>query len=94
MNRIQHYQDNYETITEFEHPRKKPVPFVKIVDVGERVIVNHVKGHIESRIVYFLMNLNITPRCIYFSRVSSLRRFCFWLVRVCLRVVFFHDITL
>ena len=26
------------------------------------------RGYLESRIVYFLMNLNITPRSIYFSR--------------------------
>lgn len=30
--------------------------------------MNLIRGYIQSRIVYLLMNLNITPRHIYFSR--------------------------
>ncbi|KAJ1551262.1 Fructose-2,6-bisphosphatase, partial [Cladochytrium tenue] len=69
INRIKHYEEHYQTLSTDERlSPDPPISFVKIIDVGERVIVHHVKGHIQARIVYFLMNLNITPRCIYFSR--------------------------
>ncbi|KAJ3315742.1 Fructose-2,6-bisphosphatase [Blyttiomyces sp. JEL0837] len=64
--RIQHYERLYETLVETENNGN--ISFVKIIDVGDKVMVHRVKGYIHSRIVYFLMNLNITPRCIYFSR--------------------------
>ncbi|KAJ3100630.1 Fructose-2,6-bisphosphatase, partial [Phlyctochytrium bullatum] len=66
MARIRHYELTYETITPEELGSR--ISFVKLIDVGDQVIVNKVRGYIQSRIVYFLMNLNITPRCIYFSR--------------------------
>lgn len=42
--------------------------YIKIFDVGSRYLVNQVQDHIQSRIVYYLMNIHITPRCIYLSR--------------------------
>jgi 6-phosphofructo-2-kinase / fructose-2,6-biphosphatase 2 len=41
---------------------------VKLSNVGSRVIVNNVRGYLQSRIVYFLMNLNVAPRSFYISR--------------------------
>lgn len=38
---------------------------------GEKVVVHKHEGHIQSRIVYYLMNIHITPRTIYLSRVSG-----------------------
>ncbi|KAJ3057823.1 Fructose-2,6-bisphosphatase, partial [Quaeritorhiza haematococci] len=63
MARIAHYEKIYDTLTVDEG-----VPFVKIINTGEQVQLNHIRGYLQSRIVYFLMNLNITPRHIYFSR--------------------------
>ncbi|KAJ3093167.1 Fructose-2,6-bisphosphatase [Physocladia obscura] len=56
----------YETLSRTENDSK--ISFVKLINIGERVLVNNVRGYIQSRIVYFLMNLNVTPRCVYFSR--------------------------
>ncbi|KAJ3220016.1 Fructose-2,6-bisphosphatase [Dinochytrium kinnereticum] len=66
MARIRHYESTYQTIRHNEMNGR--ISFVKLIDVGDQVIVNKIRGYIQSRIVYFLMNLNITPRCIYFSR--------------------------
>ncbi|KAJ3354988.1 Fructose-2,6-bisphosphatase [Entophlyctis luteolus] len=66
MSRIYHYSKTYETLSRTENGGD--ISFVKLINVGERVLVNNVRGHIQSRIVYFLMNLNIAPRCVYFSR--------------------------
>lgn len=38
------------------------------MDVGMRYLVNRVMDHIQSRIVYYLMNIHITPRSIYLCR--------------------------
>jgi len=66
MKRINHYQDAYETIG-FDESESK-MPYVKLINVGNQFIVNMIKGYMQSRIVYYLMNLHITPRSIYFTR--------------------------
>ncbi|TPX57933.1 hypothetical protein SpCBS45565_g06596 [Spizellomyces sp. 'palustris'] len=66
VRRISHYSKYYETLDPVEC--NSQIPFVKVINVGDQVIVNKVKGYLQSRIVYFLMNLNITPKCFYFTR--------------------------
>uniref|UniRef100_A0A8C7K6V4 6-phosphofructo-2-kinase/fructose-2,6-biphosphatase 1 n=1 Tax=Oncorhynchus kisutch TaxID=8019 RepID=A0A8C7K6V4_ONCKI len=39
-----------------------------IFNVGSRYLVNRVQDHIQSRIVYYLMNIHVTPRSIFLSR--------------------------
>ncbi|KAG2235093.1 hypothetical protein INT48_002434 [Thamnidium elegans] len=51
--RIKQHEDNYETITD------TTLPFVKNMNAGEQFIVNNVIGYLQSRIVYYLMNLHI-----------------------------------
>jgi 6-phosphofructo-2-kinase/fructose-2,6-biphosphatase 2 len=65
LERIRFYQMNYETID--EHGEKQ-LSFIKIFNVGERFLVNRVIGHIQSRVVYFLMNIRVLPRTIYLTR--------------------------
>ncbi|ORX98718.1 bifunctional 6-phosphofructo-2-kinase/fructose-2,6-bisphosphate 2-phosphatase [Basidiobolus meristosporus CBS 931.73] len=60
--RIKHYEKAYQTITEPE------LTFVKLIDVGSQVIINKIQGYLQSRVVYFLMNLHIARRSIFFSR--------------------------
>lgn len=63
--RIKHYQSAYETI----EPRlDSELSYIKIIDVGRRFQCNHVADHIQSRIVYYLMNIHVTPRSIYLCR--------------------------
>ncbi|KAF9374255.1 Fructose-2,6-bisphosphatase [Podila verticillata] len=60
--RIVHYEAAYETITEDN------LTYIKLINVGSQVIINHIQGYLQSRIVYYLMNLHIAPRSIFFSR--------------------------
>lgn len=64
--RIKHYQDKYEPLDEF---RERNLSFMKIYNTGEKVLVHKHEGHIQARIVYYLMNIHITPRTIYLTRV-------------------------
>ncbi|CAG8496125.1 13538_t:CDS:2 [Acaulospora morrowiae] len=60
--RIAHYEQAYEPITESH------LTFIKIINVGSQVVINMIQGYLQSRIVYYLMNLHILPRSIFFSR--------------------------
>jgi 6-phosphofructo-2-kinase/fructose-2,6-biphosphatase 2 len=62
MKRIRNYEKVYETITE------KDLTYVKLVNVGQQVIINCIRDYLQSRIVYYLMNLHIAPRSIWLSR--------------------------
>ena len=62
--RIKHYEDVYQPITESH------LTYCKILEVGKQVEVNKINGYLQSRIAFYLMNLHLTPRNIFFSRVS------------------------
>ncbi|KAI8374690.1 6-phosphofructo-2-kinase-domain-containing protein [Radiomyces spectabilis] len=63
-NRIKQHEAKYETIAD------TTLPFVKLINAGEQLIVNNCVGYLQSRIVYFLMNLHINRRTIYFARTG------------------------
>ncbi len=62
--RIQQYESAYQPIVE------KHLSYMKIINVGAQTHMNHINGYLQSRIVYYLMNLHLKPRSIFFSRVS------------------------
>jgi len=66
-NRIRNYEKVYQTIDEDE----SDLTYVKLIDVGKHVIINQIQDYLQSRVVYYLMNLHIKPRCIWLSRVST-----------------------
>lgn len=43
--------------------------FIKVINAGRSFYVNNVNGHVQSRVVYFLMNIHLLPRSIYLTRV-------------------------
>lgn len=47
---------------------ERDLSYIKIMDVGQSYAVNRVADHIQSRIVYYLMNIHVTPRSIYLCR--------------------------
>ena len=59
--RIAHYESAYEPIDE-------DVSYIKVINVGERLVVNRIRGYLAGRLVYLLMNLHIQPRKIWLSR--------------------------
>lgn len=52
----------------FLFARERDLSYIKIMDVGRSYLVNRVMDHIQSRIVYYLMNIHVTPRSIYLCR--------------------------
>lgn len=64
--RIKNYEKVYQTIDEDE----ADMTYVKLINVGSQVIINRIQDYLQSRVVYYLMNLHIKPRSIWISRVS------------------------
>ena len=48
------------------------VNFFQVFDAGKKILVHKHEGHIQSRIVYYLMNVHITPRTIYLARHGNI----------------------
>jgi 6-phosphofructo-2-kinase/fructose-2,6-biphosphatase 2 len=65
LRRIKEYEAIYETITE------PHLSYFKIINVGDQVTVCRIHGYLQSRIAFYLMNLHLKPRSIFFSRVRS-----------------------
>jgi 6-phosphofructo-2-kinase/fructose-2,6-biphosphatase 2 len=63
IGRIQEYERVYETITE------PHLSFLQIKDVGREVTLSRINGYLQSKIAFYLMNLHIKPRSIFFCRV-------------------------
>ena len=63
--RINNYSKVYETLSTNEF---SDISFVKIVDIGKQITVHNISGYLESRIVYFLMNLNTSSKPFFISR--------------------------
>ena len=63
--RIKHYETQYEPLNE---ELETNYSFLKIFNAGSKFTVHKHEGHIQSRIVYYLMNVKITPRTIYLTR--------------------------
>ncbi|CAF4268511.1 unnamed protein product [Rotaria magnacalcarata] len=64
--RIEQYEKRYEPID--DKTDENLFSFIKIFNCGERFLVHKIGGHIQSRVVYFLMNIHVTPRTIYLTR--------------------------
>ncbi|KAL4071426.1 histidine phosphatase superfamily [Scleroderma yunnanense] len=60
--RIRRQEQAYETIEETDWP------YIRIFNVGEKIMVNQIRGYLQSRIVFFLMNIHNRFRMIYFAR--------------------------
>ncbi|KAJ7795280.1 histidine phosphatase superfamily, partial [Mycena leptocephala] len=62
LRRIREYDQVYETITE------PHLSYIRITNVGREVTVARINGYLCSRIAFYLMNLHLKPRSIFFSR--------------------------
>lgn len=63
LKRIKQYESVYQTITE------PHLSYLRITNVGNQVTVCRIHGYLQSRIAFYLMNLHVKPRSIFFSRV-------------------------
>ncbi|KAK9729093.1 hypothetical protein K7432_000536 [Basidiobolus ranarum] len=62
VRRINNHVPYYETITD------RSLSFVKLLNAGDQIILNNIQGYLQTRLVFFLMNLHINDRTIYFAR--------------------------
>lgn len=65
LKRIEHYKISYQKIDENEESKYS---YMQIFKAGEKVLVHRSEGHVQSRVVYYLMNIHIIPRSIYLTR--------------------------
>lgn len=65
LQRIDHYKRQYQPLDEYKEDH---LSFMKIYNTGEKVVVHKHEGHVQARIVYYLMNIHVTPRSIYLTR--------------------------
>jgi broad specificity phosphatase PhoE/predicted kinase len=63
--RIQMYEKVYETI---DDAHEGDSAYIKLVDVGRQVIANRINGFLNSRVCFFLSNLNVASRPIWLTR--------------------------
>jgi len=66
LKRIEHYEDCYVPLGDDES--EKRLSYMKVINAGERLVINRSAGNLQSRIGYWLMNIHITPRTIYLTR--------------------------
>lgn len=43
----------------------------QVINAGRSFYVHNVIGHVQSRVIYYLMNTHILPRSIYLSRCAN-----------------------
>jgi len=65
LERIKHYEDIYEPISEEDEAH---FSYIKLFNAGEKYVIHKHEGYLQSKIVYWIMNVHITPRTIYLTR--------------------------
>jgi len=69
---IKHYLGRISArIPQFETMEEQDLNYIKMINAGERLIVNNCSfGYLSNRIVFYLLNLHIKSRHTYFVRVG------------------------
>ncbi|KAJ2852898.1 Fructose-2,6-bisphosphatase, partial [Coemansia erecta] len=53
------------TLDEYD---ERLVSYVRKINVGAKMVINRITSYLESRIIYFMMNIHIATRSVFFSR--------------------------
>ncbi|KAF1961527.1 bifunctional 6-phosphofructo-2-kinase/fructose-2,6-bisphosphate 2-phosphatase [Byssothecium circinans] len=64
--RVAIYEKNYVPLGDYEE--KNNMSYVKMIDVGRKMISHQVKGFLAGQAVYYLLNFNLAPRMIWITR--------------------------
>jgi 6-phosphofructo-2-kinase len=64
--RVAIYEKSYVPIGDYEETNN--MPYVKMIDVGRKVISHQIKGFLSAQAVYYLLNFNLAPRQIWITR--------------------------
>ncbi|XP_034733764.1 6-phosphofructo-2-kinase/fructose-2,6-bisphosphatase 2-like isoform X1 [Etheostoma cragini] len=66
LKRIECYKVTYQPLDPDEHDNN--LSFIQVINVGCRFLVNRVQDYIQSKIVYYLMNIHVHSHSIYLCR--------------------------
>uniref|UniRef100_A0AAQ4S9D3 6-phosphofructo-2-kinase/fructose-2,6-bisphosphatase 2 n=1 Tax=Gasterosteus aculeatus aculeatus TaxID=481459 RepID=A0AAQ4S9D3_GASAC len=66
LKRIECYKVTYQPLDPDNYD--KDLSFIKVMNVGRRFLVNRVQDYIQSKIVYYLMNIHVDSHSIYLCR--------------------------
>ncbi|XP_020559252.1 6-phosphofructo-2-kinase/fructose-2,6-bisphosphatase 2 isoform X6 [Oryzias latipes] len=66
LKRIECYKVTYQPLDPDDYDRD--LSFIKVINVGRRFLVNRVQDYIQSKIVYYLMNIHVHSHSIYLCR--------------------------
>jgi 6-phosphofructo-2-kinase len=64
--RVAIYEKNYVPLGDYEEANN--MPYVKMIDVGRKMISHQVRGFLAGQAVYYLLNFNLAPRMIWITR--------------------------
>mmetsp|Transcript_49113 Transcript_49113/g.116940 ORF Transcript_49113/g.116940 Transcript_49113/m.116940 type:complete len:553 (-) Transcript_49113:55-1713(-) len=64
--RVQQYESRYETIEDEECDGS--IRYIKIFNIGQKVVSKHAEGYAASNIGFYLSNVHTTPRRIWLAR--------------------------
>jgi 6-phosphofructo-2-kinase len=64
--RVAIYEKNYIPLGDYEEENN--MPYVKMIDVGRKMISHQVRGFLAGQAVYYLLNFNLSPRMIWITR--------------------------
>jgi len=62
MRRLAHYERVYEAL------RPDEGSWIRIVDRGSQLVLNHIDGYLPGRMVFFLSNLHVSKRALWLTR--------------------------
>lgn len=64
--RVALYEQSYVTLGDYEE--KQNMAFIKMIDVGRKVVTHQIRGFLAAQTVYFLLNFHLSPRQIWITR--------------------------
>ncbi|PVH94715.1 bifunctional 6-phosphofructo-2-kinase/fructose-2,6-bisphosphate 2-phosphatase [Periconia macrospinosa] len=64
--RVEIYEKNYVPLGDYEEENN--MSYVKMIDVGRKMISHQIKGFLAGQAVYYLLNFNLAPRMIWITR--------------------------
>ncbi|EPY50896.1 6-phosphofructo-2-kinase [Schizosaccharomyces cryophilus OY26] len=64
--RVRLYEQKYEPLGKFEEDLN--LRYIKVIDVGKKVVAFNIRGFLAGQAVFFLLNFNLSPRQIWVTR--------------------------
>ncbi|ODQ83226.1 hypothetical protein BABINDRAFT_170204 [Babjeviella inositovora NRRL Y-12698] len=66
--RLTNYERAYEAIDDEEEQRNLEFMYVKMIDVGRKIVAYNISGFLASQTIYYLLNFNLAERQIWVTR--------------------------